>query len=199
MNYSEKQIRIAGIIVRTGIELGASSRQIISALEAAWIESRLGTLDGGDNRTAWGVFQQTPHNGWGTKSQVQNPYYAANAFFKGAGTNRGLFDVWNENRSEGLNAQAVQKSAFPYRYDTAKPVALDMWTQIKSYLSTSDYQVGGEAKVTLPSDSIIGGEAEVSLSQIDLTKPTAQTSNLQRVVVLSVGLVLVILALGQLN
>src|SRR5262245_13779522 len=116
MALNDRQLEIAAIIARVGRDLGATQEQITAAISGAWVESRLGTLDGGDNQTAWGIFQQRPVANWGTKTEVQNPYYAARAFFLGAGTNKGLFDVWNNNRTPGLNVQAVQRSAHPYRY-----------------------------------------------------------------------------------
>jgi hypothetical protein len=52
-------------------------------------ESTLRNLPYGD-RDSLGLFQQRPSAGWGSAAQVQDPVYAAQAFFGGAtGPNRG--------------------------------------------------------------------------------------------------------------
>lgn len=89
-------------------------------------------IDGdGSDGTSLGLFQQTPPNGWGTPQELCTPSYATRAFIGGSsgpnnGSPRGLFDLspaWNNGRTPGQAAQAVQGSAFPDRYDTVVPVA----------------------------------------------------------------------------
>lgn len=115
-NLEEERRRNAQIIINVGLQLGASQRDILIALMTAMQESGLRNLNYGD-RDSLGLFQQRPSMGWGTRSQIMNPEYAARAFFTGAGTNKGLLDLKNRNSmSLTAAAQAVQRSAFPNAY-----------------------------------------------------------------------------------
>jgi hypothetical protein len=80
-------------------------------------ESGLRNLDYGD-RDSLGLFQQRPSQGWGTPAQLQDPYFAANAFFAA------MEDVsgW-ETADIGDVAQKVQRSGFPDAYDKHVPKA----------------------------------------------------------------------------
>lgn len=94
-------------------------------------------IDGdGSDGTSLGIFQQTPPNGWGTPEQLCTVSYAAQAFVGGpsgpnGGNPPGLLDTsWDDGRTPGEAAQAVQGSAFPDRYDTAVPVANECLDQL---------------------------------------------------------------------
>ncbi len=199
MPLSESQLRIAAIIVRVGHDLGATEEQITAALAGAWVESRFGKLDGGDNGTAWGIFQQRPVAGWGNKSLVEDPYYAAKAFYLGTGPHKGLLDVWKDSRSPGLNVQAVQSSAFPDRYDAEFSYAQGVLTLLKRAVGISD--IGGERNVSSPEELPPSLQPNTDRGSVP-TKPSPppkQSSNVARILVLSVGLVLILLALGHLS
>lgn len=96
-------------------------------------------IDGdGSDGTSLGLFQQTPPNGWGTPEELCTPAYATRAFIGGSsgpnhGNPKGMFDLkpaWNDGRTPGQAAQAVQGSAFPDRYDTVVPVANECLNQL---------------------------------------------------------------------
>ena len=181
MSLSSSQLETAAIITKVGSDLGATREQIQAAIAGAWVESRLGVLDGGDNGTAWGIFQQREVSDWGSKSRVENPYNAAQDFFLGHGSNKGLLDKWNDSLSPGRNVQNVQRSAFPSRYDTAFDYAGSVLNQIEGYASdvVGSNSVQTEKKQETP---------------IDLNKPTAKTSQLNKFVLLAVGTVLILAA-----
>jgi hypothetical protein len=116
-----EQTRNAGIIVTVGQAAAVAPFGLQIALATAKQESDLRNLDYGD-RDSLGLFQQRPSQGWGTPAQVQDPVYAAQAFFGGptgpnAGAPPGLLDVdgWDDMPLT-VAAQAVQQSAFPAAY-----------------------------------------------------------------------------------
>ena len=92
-------------------------RAVVIALATAQQESRLRNVDYGD-RDSLGLFQQRPSQGWGTPEQVQDPEYAAGAFYDR------LVDVprW-ETRPLGDVSHAVQRSAYPERVPRWEPMA----------------------------------------------------------------------------
>jgi hypothetical protein len=103
---------VARTICRVADDLGANDKVLLSAFEAALVESNMRNLDHGD-RDSLGVFQQRPSQGWGTPEQVMNPDYAARQYISRAIRS----DQDNPDLSPGLLAQSVQRSAFPERYD----------------------------------------------------------------------------------
>jgi hypothetical protein len=116
-----EQIANARIIIQVGRQLGVPDKGIAIALGTAMQESWIRNLDWGD-RDSLGLFQQRPSTGWGTASQVRDPYRAARAFYGGpsdpnGNRTRGLLDIpgW-QNLSFAQAAQAVQISAYPDRY-----------------------------------------------------------------------------------
>jgi hypothetical protein len=79
-------------------------------------ESGLRNLAYGD-RDSLGLFQQRPSQGWGSPDQVMDPYHALGTFLHRAA----LADEGGRFSSGGVEnlgawAQAVQRSAFPERY-----------------------------------------------------------------------------------
>lgn len=92
---------IAGVAQREALP----SRAVTVAYAAAWQESKLQNLTYGD-RDSVGIFQQRPSQGWGKRSQIENPVYATSRFF-GA-----LTRVPGYQRMPVYKAaQAVQRSA----------------------------------------------------------------------------------------
>lgn len=121
------KIRNAQAIIAAGTEAGVGRRGLTIAIATALQESGLENLDHGD-RDSLGVFQQRPSQGWGTPQQVQDPRFAALAFFggptsphfvamSGRASPGGLLDVagWAELPLT-VAAQTVQRSAFPGAY-----------------------------------------------------------------------------------
>jgi hypothetical protein len=116
-----EQARNAGIIVAVGQAAEVPAFGLHVALATAMQESSLRNLDHGD-QDSLGLFQQRPSAGWGTPAQLQDPVYAAQAFFGGengpnGGEPPGLLDQdgW-QHMSLADAAQAVQRSAHPDAY-----------------------------------------------------------------------------------
>lgn len=122
---------IARTIVDVGMSLGANETQLLAALSTALVESGMQNVSHGD-RDSLGVFQQRPSMAWGTPQQVQDPTYAARAFFTGAGTNRGALAYSDWSGTPGQLAQRVQRSAFPERYDQRLGEARQILDQLRS-------------------------------------------------------------------
>jgi murein DD-endopeptidase MepM/ murein hydrolase activator NlpD len=118
-DLDQEQISNARIIIAVGKSLNIPPRGWVIAIATALQESRLRSLDYGD-RDSLGLMQQRPSMGWGTVTQVQDPEYAARAFFggpKSPTSNSGLLSVrgWEE-MPLWQAAQTVQRSAFPMAY-----------------------------------------------------------------------------------
>lgn len=108
---STEQAENASLIAAVGVGRGLPARAVSIALATAFQESKLTNLDGGD-RDSLGLFQQRPSQGWGTTEQIQDPVYAANAFYDGLEEIDGYQDM---RITEA--AQAVQRSGFPEAYE----------------------------------------------------------------------------------
>lgn len=141
MRVSAEQLANAEIILSVGAQVGANSKQLLAAIEAALVESGLVNVRHGD-RDSLGLFQQRPSQGWGTQSQVMDPYRAARSFFLGAGTNRGALEV-SQAGTAGQLAQRVQRSAFPDRYDKRETDAKSILAQFGAESGGFNYESGG--------------------------------------------------------
>ena len=104
------QARYAGLISAIAVERGLPARAASIALAAAYQESNLHNLGGGDRDSA-GLFQQRPSQGWGTEAQVRDPVHATNAFYDALEKVDGYRDLEITDA-----AQAVQRSGFPHAY-----------------------------------------------------------------------------------
>jgi hypothetical protein len=104
------QARYAATIAAVGERDGLPDHAVSVALATALQESQLSNLDYGD-RDSLGLFQQRPSQGWGTAAQVQDPAYAANAFYVALAKVPGWQDM-----AVTLAAQDVQHSADPNAY-----------------------------------------------------------------------------------
>jgi hypothetical protein len=100
----------AATIAAVGNRLGLANHAVTVALAAALQESKLRNLDYGD-RDSLGLFQQRPSQGWGSPAQVQDPVYAATAFYTHLRKVRG----WETMPIEDA-AQHVQRSAGGHAY-----------------------------------------------------------------------------------
>jgi hypothetical protein len=74
------QARYAGLITAIAVQRGLPARAASIALAAAYQESDLRNLSGGDRDSA-GLFQQRPSQGWGTAEQILDPEYSTNKFY----------------------------------------------------------------------------------------------------------------------
>ncbi len=114
---------VAGVAAREHLP----ARALTIAYATAFQESKLENLSYGDLDSV-GIFQQRPSQGWGTAKQLQDPAYAAQAFF-GA-----LVKVPHYTTIPVYQAaQAVQRSADGYAYqqyaDTGAQLAADFTTR----------------------------------------------------------------------
>jgi hypothetical protein len=97
---------IAGVAVRERLP----SRALTIAYATAFQESKLENLTYGDLDSV-GIFQQRPSEGWGSTAQLEDPAYAARAFFGALVKVPGYTTV-----PVYQAAQDVQKSADGYAY-----------------------------------------------------------------------------------
>jgi hypothetical protein len=114
---------IAAVAVRRGLPARAASIGIATAIQ----ESKLRNIDYGD-RDSLGLFQQRPSQGWGTAAQVQDPVYAANAFYDVLVKIEGYQSLPITDA-----AQKVQRSAFPSAYADHEPEARVLASALSGY------------------------------------------------------------------
>ena len=100
----------ASIIIAVAQQMGAGATGAIDAVTAAFTESRLINVPFGD-KDSLGLFQQRPSEGWGSPEQIMDPVYAATQFFTHL-----LALPGRQSLSPAEAAQAVERSAFPDRY-----------------------------------------------------------------------------------
>jgi hypothetical protein len=114
------QAGIAATIAGVALRQSMPPRAVTVAYATALQESKLQNLPYGD-RDSVGVFQQRPSQGWGKRSQLENPVYATSKFF-GA-----LAKVPGYQRMPIFQAaQAVQHSADGFAYQQYEPLATHM-------------------------------------------------------------------------
>lgn len=105
-----EQAAHATTIAAVGKRLAMPDHAVTVGLAAALQESGLHNLSRGD-RDSVGLFQQRPSQGWGTRSELMTPHYAAAAFFR----RLALVAGW-QNLSVTDAAQEVQHSGSPNAY-----------------------------------------------------------------------------------
>ena len=110
MVLEPSQARYAGLITAIAVQRGMPARAASIALAAAYQESDLRNLGGGDRDSA-GLFQQRPSQGWGTLEEVRDPVHATNAFYDALAKVDGY-----EQLEITVAAQEVQRSGFPDAY-----------------------------------------------------------------------------------
>ncbi|MFF3804129.1 LGFP repeat-containing protein [Streptomyces sp. NPDC002032] len=118
---AERDIAVTRKVYEVGQRRGVSEKVMLAGFETGWVESRMNNLNCGD-RDSLGVFQQRPSQGWGSPEQIMDVDYAANKFFEVAQQ----MEPGREGGSAGQLAQAVQRSAYPERYDQAEGLARQM-------------------------------------------------------------------------
>ena len=124
LNPSGEQIKNAAAIIQAGQKMNLPPRAWVIAIATSMQESQLkniGDLGDANDHDSLGLFQQRPSSGWGTPAQLNDPQYAATAFYKG------LVDVkgWNTMPLTKA-AQTVQVSAYPDHYAKWEKVAGDL-------------------------------------------------------------------------
>ena len=126
---SQEQAENATIIAAVGVRRGLPARAVSIALATAYQESKIVNLDHGD-RDSLGLFQQRPSMGWGTEEQLQDPYYAANAFYDALEKVEG-YEAMRITEA----AQEVQRSGFPEAYDDHAADARALASALTGYSS----------------------------------------------------------------
>jgi hypothetical protein len=106
-----EQAENATLITAIGVSRGLPARAVSIALATAYQESKIRNLPHGD-RDSQGLFQQRPSQGWGTASQVRDPYHATNAFYDAL---QKIPDYKTMRITEA--AQKVQRSGYPEAYE----------------------------------------------------------------------------------
>lgn len=105
-----EQANNIGLIVAGSVRWGLPARAGTIGVATAIQESSLRNIDYGD-RDSLGLFQQRPSQGWGSESEILDPYYATDRFYEG------LIKVSGWDAMEITDAaQAVQRSGFPLAY-----------------------------------------------------------------------------------
>jgi hypothetical protein len=110
VSLSPEQAENAALIAAVSVRRGLPAHAATIALATAYQESKLYNLPSGDRDSA-GLFQQRPSQGWGTRAQVMDPYYATNAFYDALERIDGYQDM---RVTEA--AQEVQRSGYPEAY-----------------------------------------------------------------------------------
>ena len=129
VDLSPEQARNASVIAAVGVRRQLPARAVSIALATAFQESKLRNLDHGD-RDSLGIFQQRPSQGWGTKAQVRNPYYASNAFYEVLAKIDG-FQTMRITEA----AQKVQRSGYPEAYEPHAADARALASALTGYSS----------------------------------------------------------------
>jgi len=109
MALTHKQRRVAKHIYDVGRRRGESRKEILAAIETALTEANLGNPSYGD-RDSVGWRQERSH--YGSRGKRMNVRGAANRFYDETSKANP-----RRYRTAGQLAQAVQRSAFPERYD----------------------------------------------------------------------------------
>ncbi|WP_245658824.1 C40 family peptidase [Microtetraspora malaysiensis] len=111
LGLTSRQAANAKTIVDMAAELGLPERAAVIGVATALQESELDESVVGDHGRAFGLMQQHPEYGWGSREQVTDPRYAARAFFSRLAKVEG----W-AGKPLTVVAQAVQRSAHPDAY-----------------------------------------------------------------------------------
>jgi hypothetical protein len=117
VDLSTEQAENAALIAAISVQRGMPARAASIALATAYQESKLYNLEEGDRDSA-GLFQQRPSQGWGTRTEILNPYYSANAFYDALSRVDGY-----ETMRITEAAQEVQRSGYPEAYADHEPDA----------------------------------------------------------------------------
>lgn len=118
--WRQAQPRVVEGFLRACVDLAASDRLRLALFEAGIVESNLRDLPGGD-RDSVGPLQQRPGGDWPRGvAPRRDPYLAALAFLRVA---RRMVSSQPAGATAGQIAQAVQRSAYPKRYDEAERAA----------------------------------------------------------------------------
>jgi hypothetical protein len=128
MPLSPAQLGNATTIVQQALNKRMGIRSAVVAVATAMQESQLLNLHYGD-LDSLGLFQQRPSMGWGTAAQITDPAYAADVFLTSLQRYQAGDPAWAW-QPLWANAQAVQKSGFPFAYAKWESQAAGLVKQI---------------------------------------------------------------------
>lgn len=161
------QMSNAATIAAVASKEGLPAHAVTVALATALQESKLRNLSGGD-RDSVGLFQQRPSQGWGTPEQLQDPVYAATAFYE----KLTKLDGW-ESMPVTQAAQSVQRSGAPDAYAQWEPearvAAAALTGQYPAALTCRNIAVG-PARADLVQTAV----AELGTARLSGAHPAAQ-------------------------
>ncbi|MBB4683070.1 hypothetical protein [Amycolatopsis jiangsuensis] len=141
-----QQMDNAAVIAAVAGKEGLPAHAVTVALATALQESKLRNLSGGD-RDSVGLFQQRPSQGWGTPAQLQDPVYAATAFYRRLAKLPG----W-QSMPITEAAQEVQRSGAP-----------DAYAQWETVAAAAAAALTGQYPAALTCRNIAVGQPEVDL------------------------------------
>jgi cell wall-associated NlpC family hydrolase len=139
-----EQAADAAIVIAVARESGAGTTGAVDAVDAAFTESRLTNVPGGD-RDSLGLFQERPSQGWGTPAQILDPVYATGQFLDHLLALPG----W-QSLSPAEAAQAVERSAFPDRYQQWVQPATQLVAGLSGTGACTNADAATPARVGLP-------------------------------------------------
>jgi len=137
MPISPAQYQNATTIVQQAFAKKMGIQSAVVAVATAMQESRLENINYGD-QDSLGLFQQQADMGWGTAQQIMDPAYAADAFLDALGQYQAQNPSWAE-QPLWANAQAVQRSGFPFAYAQWETQAANLVKQIATQMVTSQH------------------------------------------------------------
>ncbi len=166
----------------TAKSLHASDKVMLALFEAGIVESGFRNLTYGD-RDSIGFLQQRPSQGWGTREQIMSPAYATTKFVQAAKP------LESHYATAGQLAQAVQRSAFPLKYDSVRVKASEL-------LNSVDIGGGGGdfSSPTTDSNNLFGPFTEIA----NLATFIGNPHNWLRVAMFSAGVILIAIGLLKL-
>lgn len=113
---SGRDINVTRKMYEIGQKRAVPAKVMLAMFEAGWVESWLNNLNCG-HADSLGIFQMRPSMGWGTYTQLRDVSYQVNKFLDVA------LPIQSRYGTAGQLAQAVERSAYPYRYDQAQATA----------------------------------------------------------------------------
>lgn len=122
-----EQAHNAALIAAVAVRRELPARATSIALAAAYQESKIANIDYGD-RDSLGLFQQRPSQGWGTREQILDPYYATGAFYDALVRVDGY-----ESMPIHDAAQEVQRSADGGAYEQHESAARTVASALTGY------------------------------------------------------------------
>ncbi|MER5863272.1 hypothetical protein [Kitasatospora sp. NPDC002040] len=169
-----RDIAVTRKVYEVGQRRGVSAKVMLAGFETGWVETRMNNLACGQDDSL-GVFQQRPSMGWCTPDQCLDVGYAANKFFEVAQQ----MEPDHAGGTPGQLAQAVQRSAYPARYDQAEGTARELMAEAFAPYGTigAKYEgLGGRggylgAPVRAEEDASAGGRFQLFEGGIVLWHP----------------------------